>query len=157
SIGRRFSPLAEGRRRSAARAEPGWPSPEPRDRPMSSPRSSLGMSNDPLTRPQEENAASAARAPSATRELGTLLQPEVAPPPASAPSTPSTAPLPSAARASAPSAHAAFLARRHFAALDGLRALAMLVVVWHHTVGGPGHFGANLFFLLSGFLVTTLL
>ncbi|NOT30343.1 MAG: acyltransferase [Planctomycetes bacterium] len=66
-------------------------------------------------------------------------------------------PLPSAARARAPSAHAEFLARRHFASLDGLRALGILAVVWHHTVGGPGRLGANLFFLLSGFLVTTIL
>jgi peptidoglycan/LPS O-acetylase OafA/YrhL len=64
--------------------------------------------------------------------------------------------LPSAARAD-PSEHARYLARRHFGALDGLRALGILAVVWHHTVGGPGRFGANLFFLLSGFLVTTIL
>src|SRR5262249_56220139 len=64
--------------------------------------------------------------------------------------------LPSAA--SAPlTPHGEFLARKHFASLDGLRALAILEVIWHHTVGGPSRFGANLFFLLSGFLVTTLL
>ncbi|MEQ1891576.1 MAG: acyltransferase [Planctomycetota bacterium] len=55
------------------------------------------------------------------------------------------------------SEHAEYLARRNFGSLDGLRALGILAVVWHHTVGGPGGFGANLFFLLSGFLVTTLL
>jgi len=55
------------------------------------------------------------------------------------------------------SEHSAYLSCRHFGSLDGLRALGMLAVVWHHTVGGPGGLGANLFFLLSGFLVTTLL
>ena len=49
------------------------------------------------------------------------------------------------------------MANKNFGTLDGLRALGILAVVWHHTVGGPGGFGANLFFLLSGFLVTTLL
>jgi len=65
--------------------------------------------------------------------------------------------LPSAARAPGPTPHAAFLSCKHFGSLDGLRAIGILVVVWHHTVGGPGRFGANLFFLLSGFLVTTIL
>lgn len=94
-------------------------------------------------------------------ELGSLLTPELgapAAPPLRPPAPPASAiPLPSAARAGAPSAHAEYLARRHFGALDGLRALAILAVIWHHTVGGPGRFGANLFFLLSGFLVTTIL
>ena len=64
--------------------------------------------------------------------------------------------LPSAATA-ALTPHAAYLGRRRFGSLDGLRALGILAVVWHHTVGGPGRLGANLFFLLSGFLVTTVL
>src|SRR6185295_10053290 len=87
--------------------------------------------------------------------LGSLLTPEApAPPRKQAPPSPTR--LPSAATAEL-TPHAAFLARRHFASLDGLRALGILAVVWHHTVGGPGRFGANLFFLLSGFLVTTIL
>src|SRR5688500_156977 len=53
--------------------------------------------------------------------------------------------LPSAATAALPP-HAAYLARRRFGSLDGLRALGILAVVWHHTVGGPGRLGANLFF-----------
>jgi peptidoglycan/LPS O-acetylase OafA/YrhL len=125
------------------------------------------MPQDPLFEPEAEPAPSAEVGPAgapvgvaAEGELGALLAPAA---PASQPATPplprasETPPLPSAARAPAPTAHAAYLARRHFGALDGLRALAILAVVWHHTVGGPGRFGANLFFLLSGFLVTTLL
>jgi len=53
--------------------------------------------------------------------------------------------------------HARYLAGRRFSSLDGLRCASVLAVVWHHAAGGPGRFGANLFFLLSGFLVTTIL
>src|SRR5262245_63551764 len=87
--------------------------------------------------------------------LGELLAPATGAPPRPAPPA-SPARLPSAATAELTS-HALFLGRRHFASLDGLRALGILAVVWHHTLGGPGRFGANLFFLLSGFLVTTVL
>lgn len=116
------------------------------------------MAQDPLTRPGELEAE--ARAPLAEpmlppTGLSALLAPPLAP---AVPGERQTLParLPSAATAE-PTLHAAYLARRHFAALDGLRALGILAVVWHHTVGGPGRFGANLFFLLSGFLVTTIL
>ena len=101
-------------------------------------------------------AASLAAAPSP----GELLAPRpgVAGPLAPARPAPPEEPLrlPSAARAE-PDEHARYRASRHFGALDGLRALAILAVLWHHTVGGPGRLGANLFFLLSGFLVTTIL
>ena len=60
--------------------------------------------------------------------------------------------------------HAHFLSTRHFSGLDGLRALSVIAVVWHHTSGRPGpwissqgHFGVDLFFALSGVLITTLL
>jgi peptidoglycan/LPS O-acetylase OafA/YrhL len=64
--------------------------------------------------------------------------------------------------------HAAFLARRHFRALDGLRCIAIVAVVWHHAhqaqgetggwpIAGHGFLGVDLFFVLSGFLITTLL
>jgi peptidoglycan/LPS O-acetylase OafA/YrhL len=54
--------------------------------------------------------------------------------------------------------------RRHLPALDGLRALAIAAVVWHHSLPrafpgwlGRGHAGVPLFFALSGFLITRLL
>lgn len=58
-----------------------------------------------------------------------------------------------------------FQAQTRFSSLDGLRALSILGVIWHHTaasVHGPfwGHVGAegvSLFFAISGFLITTLL
>jgi len=90
--------------------------------------------------------------------LPELFAPEAAP--VAAPTPAPAAPAPVYTRGTAleeESEHAGYLACRHFGSLDGLRALGMLAVVWHHTVGGPGGFGANLFFLLSGFLVTTLL
>jgi peptidoglycan/LPS O-acetylase OafA/YrhL len=44
-------------------------------------------------------------------------------------------------------------------ALDGIRALAIALVVGFHTLGFPagGFLGVDLFFVLSGFLITTLL
>jgi peptidoglycan/LPS O-acetylase OafA/YrhL len=61
-------------------------------------------------------------------------------------------------------AHARFLAQRHFGSLDGLRCLAILPVVWHHAtpyplpgIWGKGPAGVDLFFCISGFLITTLL
>jgi peptidoglycan/LPS O-acetylase OafA/YrhL len=57
--------------------------------------------------------------------------------------------------------HETYLATRRFDALDGVRAIAaVLVVVFHY--GGPswvranGWIGVHLFFVLSGFLITTL-
>lgn len=61
-------------------------------------------------------------------------------------------------------AHPRFLASAWFPALDGLRALSILPVVWHHATPRPlpgllgkGPVGVDLFFAISGFLITTLL
>jgi peptidoglycan/LPS O-acetylase OafA/YrhL len=64
--------------------------------------------------------------------------------------------------------HAAFLARRTFASLDGLRCFSIATVVWHHSdvpamahtwwpAGRFGFLGVDLFFAISGFLIVTLL
>lgn len=61
--------------------------------------------------------------------------------------------------------YARFLQTRTFGSLDGLRAVAILVVVWHHAAppvpGWPitarGFLGVDLFFVISGFLIVTLL
>ncbi|WP_293054883.1 acyltransferase [Mycobacterium sp.] len=57
-----------------------------------------------------------------------------------------------------------FSAINRFSALDGLRALSVIAVVWHHTSGTPGpailgkgYQGVDFFFAISGFLITTLL
>ena len=60
--------------------------------------------------------------------------------------------------------HQEYLARRTFGSLDGLRALSILAVLFHHTGGSTsqgawnrGHLGVDLFFVISGFLIVTLL
>lgn len=61
--------------------------------------------------------------------------------------------------------YARFLETRTFGSLDGLRALSILAVLWHHTERGPGgpllaargFLGVDLFFIISGFLIVTLL
>jgi peptidoglycan/LPS O-acetylase OafA/YrhL len=67
--------------------------------------------------------------------------------------------------AAATSSHAAFAATRVFGGLDGLRALSITWVLWHHTYEVPtawkaterGFLGVDLFFVISGFLIVTLL
>jgi peptidoglycan/LPS O-acetylase OafA/YrhL len=61
--------------------------------------------------------------------------------------------------------HEDYLAIRTFPSLDGLRCLAVVAVVWHHTaprtpmlpMTDRGFLGVDLFFVLSGFLIVTLL
>jgi peptidoglycan/LPS O-acetylase OafA/YrhL len=60
--------------------------------------------------------------------------------------------------------HGGFLAASRFPSLDGLRCLAIVPVIWHHStprplpgVLGRGPLGVHLFFAVSGFLITTLL
>ena len=66
-------------------------------------------------------------------------------------------------------AHGAYRDTRFFASLDGLRAICIFMVIWHHSTllyavdeVAPffvrrGFTGVDFFFVLSGFLITTLL
>ncbi|MDE2599777.1 MAG: acyltransferase [Rhodocyclaceae bacterium] len=64
-----------------------------------------------------------------------------------------------------PDAHARFMTQRRFGSLDGLRALSIVAVIWHHTAPSwassalvdAGTQGVTLFFAISGFLITTLM
>jgi peptidoglycan/LPS O-acetylase OafA/YrhL len=69
-------------------------------------------------------------------------------------------------RAASLEGYAAYRQRRHFGSLDGLRALSVVAVIWHHTLGhqsglptalSQGAHGVTLFFAISGFLIVTLL
>jgi peptidoglycan/LPS O-acetylase OafA/YrhL len=61
--------------------------------------------------------------------------------------------------------HAAYLRTKHFASLDGIRCFCILGVIWHHCsppsglhkLAYAGHLGVDMFFVLSGFLIVTLL
>jgi peptidoglycan/LPS O-acetylase OafA/YrhL len=61
--------------------------------------------------------------------------------------------------------HASFLGCKYFSVLDVFRFLAIVAVVWHHTEDGVawlpassrGFLGVDFFFVISGFLIVTLL
>jgi peptidoglycan/LPS O-acetylase OafA/YrhL len=69
------------------------------------------------------------------------------------------------ARRPAPDPYQAFRNARHFPSLDGIRAACILAVIFHHTAEpiswlpatSRGFLGVDMFFLLSGFLIVTLL
>jgi peptidoglycan/LPS O-acetylase OafA/YrhL len=59
-------------------------------------------------------------------------------------------------------AHQGYLDRRYFQTLDGLRGLSILAVIWHHSgehdgILAKGYMGVDLFFAISGLLITSLL
>ena len=61
-----------------------------------------------------------------------------------------------------PVSHAQYLERRYFAPLDGLRAVSILLVITAHTTDPlyarlHGAVGVTIFFVISGYLITTLL
>ena len=70
-------------------------------------------------------------------------------------------------RLSAAACYQAFLTTPKFACLDGLRFICIAAVLWHHSpikpqfaeydILGKGFLGVDFFFVLSGFLITTLL
>ena len=61
--------------------------------------------------------------------------------------------------------HQDYLNTRYFSNLDGVRSLCILAVIWHHVphpdnlprVMGRGFLGVDMFFVVSGFLIVTLL
>lgn len=69
------------------------------------------------------------------------------------------------ARSTSTPKHETYLKVGHFTALDGLRAVAVVAVIWQHTAGfnngkgllARGYMGVDCFFVISGFLITTLL
>src|SRR5579871_944638 len=62
-------------------------------------------------------------------------------------------------------AYGCYRKTRFFSSLDGLRAMSILAVIWHHTASAgvarailhQGNQGVSLFFVISGFLIVTLL
>lgn len=63
------------------------------------------------------------------------------------------------------SQHKAYRSRKWFNSLPGIRAIAILAVLWHHTehpisglpITSRGFLGVDLFFVLSGFLIVTIM
>src|SRR5579872_1045252 len=69
-------------------------------------------------------------------------------------------PMPATPRAQ--TNHQRYLSTKYFPSLDGLRAISILAVIWYHDpllrlIWRTGFLGVHLFFVISGFLITTLL
>lgn len=69
-------------------------------------------------------------------------------------------------QSSSNTAHEDYLNQKHFGNIDGLRFICISMVIWHHCVPPQakeimlltrGFLGVDFFFVLSGFLITTLL
>ncbi len=75
------------------------------------------------------------------------------------------APRPTSAPSPTVPSHASYLTVKYFGTLDVFRFLAIVSVVWHHTTEGSwrfpastrGFLGVDFFFVISGFLIVTLL
>lgn len=75
--------------------------------------------------------------------------------------------MPAVSASTAPQSFASFQRSGYFSALDGLRALSILLVLGHHsnrttaslweTLQENGRYGVSFFFVISGFLICTLL
>lgn len=70
------------------------------------------------------------------------------------------------ARDHGPTAEDTYLRTKVFGSLDGLRAAAIVAVIWHHAargvgsrsiLAGRGFLGVDLFFVISGYLIVTLI
>ena len=63
------------------------------------------------------------------------------------------------------SAYTTYIAQKSFGGLDALRCASIVAVVWHHSAPflatlpftGRGFLGVDLFFVISGYLIVTLL
>src|SRR3954469_21177395 len=50
------------------------------------------------------------------------------------------------------------MSKRVIPSLDGLRGISILLVIWSHALNAPvGELGVQVFFVISGYLITTLL
>ncbi|MBX2810015.1 MAG: acyltransferase [Cellvibrionaceae bacterium] len=65
---------------------------------------------------------------------------------------------------SADEAYSAYRQQKYFSALDGVRFFSIVAVIWHHTLPAnipamltKGFLGVDMFFVLSGYLIVTLL
>ena len=71
-------------------------------------------------------------------------------------------PQPMPAKPSDQTNHERYRSTKYFPSLDGLRAISILAVIWYHDpilrlIWRTGFLGVHLFFVISGFLITTLL